>query len=170
MKKIISIRIILILLLVLWATLIFVMSSQPAVKSSQTSSKFVLKIIDIIHCDFDALPTQQQTAITHTYTFIVRKTAHFLEYFILGLLSSGVAVTYSSKKHNFSFIVSAVFCVFCAIGDEIHQYFVSGRACRFFDICIDSVGSIFAILFVVLIARVYKRRKLGEINEKKEIN
>ncbi len=170
MKKIISIRAVLILLLLLWATLIFVMSSQPAVKSSQTSNKFVLKIIDVIYRDFQTFSKQQQTSITDTFTFIVRKAAHFLEYFVLGLLSSGVAITYSAKKHRLCFVVATIFCVIYAIGDEVHQCFVPGRACRFLDMCIDSAGSIFAVIFIALITSVYKRRNLGEINEKKEIN
>lgn len=34
-----------------------------------------------------------------------------------------------------------VFCALYACSDELHQYFVPGRSCRFFDVCVDSAGA-----------------------------
>ncbi len=163
------IRIILILLLVLWITVIFVMSSQPAAESSKTSSKFVIKIIDVIYRDFENFSAKRQANITNIITLLVRKSAHFLEYFILGLLSAGVATTYKDKKHSLNFVWAALFCVVYAISDELHQYFVPGRACRLLDVCIDSMGSIFAVAFIALLTFAI-RYKTGETNAQKEIN
>ncbi len=170
MNKTILIRTILVVFLVSWVVFIFMMSSQPATQSTQTSSKFVLKIIDIIYRDFNKISTQQQNNIIHTITLIVRKTAHFTEYFILGLLSTGVAITYNNKKRYLNYVFSVLFSVVYAVSDELHQYFVPGRACRFLDICIDAAGSICAAFLMVFIVNTVKKRKIGELNAKKEVN
>lgn len=168
MTKVRLFRCILVVLLVLWLVLIFVMSSEPAVQSTQTSSKFVLKFIDIFYRNFNKYSTQQQNEIINTITFIVRKAAHFLEYFILGLLSAGIAATYNSRKRYFKYTLSTIFSVIYAAGDEIHQYFVPGRACKITDVFIDAAGSICAIVLIVVLLNVIKKRKTGEIDAKKE--
>ena len=150
--------------------MIFVMSSQPAVQSSKTSGRFVLKFIDIFYRDFDSLSTAKQTSIIDNVSFLIRKTAHFLEYFILGLLSFLVTVTYKNTRLFSNAFVAMSFCAIYAVSDEIHQYFVPGRACRFLDVCIDCAGSICAIVLTAFIISVCKRYNLGEVNEKKEIN
>lgn len=46
------------------------------------------------------------------------------------------------------FLRAEVFCALYACSDELHQYFVPGRSCRFFDVCVDSTGAFFgALLF-----------------------
>jgi VanZ family protein len=59
---------------------------------------------------------------------------------------------------------AAAFCTLYAVSDEIHQYFVPGRACRFGDICIDTAGSILAIVLLTSIVTIKKKRKSGEFN------
>ncbi len=162
-------RVILILLLFLWMTVIFMMSAQPANESSRVSSGFVQEVVDVIYSDFESFSAERQADIIHNLTFIVRKTAHFLEYFILGVLSAITALTFEKSKFYIKPLGAATFSVLYAFSDEVHQHFVPGRACRFADICIDTVGSICAIVFVILIT-VAKRRKSGEFNAKKEID
>ena len=101
-------------------------------------------------------------------TVIVRKTAHFSEYFILGLLSCLTAFTYKKFSYKMMSFISFGFCVLYAASDEIHQYFVPGRACRFIDICIDAAGSAVAIIVLAVIFNFKKRHKSGELNAKKE--
>lgn len=41
-----------------------------------------------------------------------------------------------------NFIIRAeIFCALYACSDEFHQYFVPGRSCKFFDVCVDSTGT-----------------------------
>ena len=168
MKKIALLRTILILLLVSWMVLIFFMSAQPAVESSKTSHKFVNEIIELIYDDFEELTIKQQESITNTITLVVRKTAHFLEYFILGLFASLFAATFSKAKGGLKFTLAAVFSVLYAVSDEVHQHFVPGRACRALDIGIDSLGIVCAVVLVALIVYVIGRRKSGERKVKKK--
>lgn len=163
------IRTITLLLLFSWMTLIFVMSSQHANESSQTSGKFVLKVINVIYSDFENFSVEKQGDITNTLTFIVRKTAHFLEYFVLGALSAIAAFTFKKGSVFQKTLGAVIFSVLYAVSDELHQYFVPGRACRVFDMCVDTAGCVCAAVLIAVIIKA-RRRKLGEFNAKKEIN
>lgn len=74
---------------------------------------------------------------------VFRKAAHFFEF---GLLSFFAYNAFYQARKNLNtlppFILSFVYCV----SDEIHQHFVDGRACRLFDIFIDTLGIIFGLL------------------------
>jgi len=73
-------------------------------------------------------------------SLLIRKLAHFTEYFILGILTINCFKDY---KFNNIFIYSLLFCIFYACTDEVHQLFVPGRSGNIIDVLIDSVGSIF---------------------------
>lgn len=144
---------------------IFIMSAQHADRSSQLSGGLVSKVVAVLYPNFSGLSLVQQSDITYIATFIVRKTAHFLEYFILGVLGFLVANTYQKYKFSVRTLSAIVFCVLYAVSDEVHQFFVPGRACRFLDICIDAVGSVAAIaLLAVVLYRKKISNRSGEID------
>jgi len=64
---------ILLLITIFWISFIFYMSSQPAVESSSSSSRIVNVILSIFKLD---------ESKEEVLTVIVRKGAHFTEYFI----------------------------------------------------------------------------------------
>lgn len=158
-----TIRIISLSLLAIWMTVIFIMSAQPANESSQTSGELVSKVIDVIYSDFDSFSADKQVIVTYNVTFIVRKVAHFLEFFVLGLFSAMAAFTFKKGSTFVKAFSSILFSVVYAVGDEVHQIFVPGRACRIFDMCIDSIGCVCAVVTVAIII-VVKKRKSGELN------
>ena len=169
MSKLVRTRAFWCVILLGWMIVIFYMSSQPANESSQLSGGIVSKLIAAFFHKFDSMSLQEQETISNAISFIVRKTAHFIEYFILGVLTTCVLTTFDKYKHKVKIVISILFCVLYAVSDEIHQLFVPGRACRIRDICIDSTGSIVAIILITII--IYKKtHKLGERNAKKEIN
>lgn len=78
--------------------------------------------------------------------FIVRKLGHFA---VFGLL--GAAFFFAMKsKHK-----AVLLTVLMAVLDEVHQGFIPGRDCRFWDIVIDSAG---AFCGVSVIARLIKKK------------
>lgn len=84
-------------------------------------------------------------------SFIVRKFAHFFEYAVLGFLI-GCALFLSRRR--FSPITAVICSALYSISDEIHQYFVPGRACRIFDVGVDTLGALTGTLilaFIILI-------------------
>lgn len=170
MRVNIKVRLIAFLLLLCWMMAIFIMSAQPANESSRVSGGFVQKIIDVIYSDFESFSTSRQASIANNLTFIIRKTAHFLEYFILGALSVIIAFTFEKGSTFVKALGATLFSVIYAVSDEIHQYFVPGRACRFFDISIDSLGCVCAVVLIAIAIGAVKRRKSGELNAEEKIN
>lgn len=88
----------------------------------------------------------------------VRKAAHIIEFGILGALWYGyfyVSRVEKFKPATAAFTVSVLY----AVSDEVHQYFVPGRAARWYDVCIDTLGIVLGILAVIYIFRRYKKWK-----------
>ena len=131
--------------------IIFTFSCETAVDSSDTSERFMKVILDFLPFTKGMSETSKLEFI-ESMDFVIRKCAHFTLYALLGFVTFGAVkstfVSGINKNVKYSFLI----CVIYAITDEIHQYFVPGRACRLYDITIDSVGSIFGIsIFLLLI-------------------
>ncbi len=153
MKRIGVFKIVSLSLLVFWCILIFMFSAQNAEMSSKTSGTVVTRVVETVYPKYKTLPKEKQQDITNVTTIIVRKTAHFLEYFVLGVFSFFTVVAYTKQKLKWRFAIAVAFCVIYSISDELHQYFVPGRACRMFDVFIDSMGSVVAVLLLAVVTK-----------------
>lgn len=80
--------------------------------------------------------------------FIVRKTAHLLEFTGLCFLFN-VALYYTRGK--VSPILSTILTSLYAVTDEVHQLFVVGRSCELRDWAIDTCGAILGAVGTMLI-------------------
>lgn len=70
------------------------------------------------------------------------------------------------KLSMWNFLIRAeVFCALYACSDEFHQYFVPGRSCKLFDVCVDSTGAFFGALFFWGIFHLWERKR-QEISKK----
>ena len=140
------------LLFLFWIGLIFYMSSQPGEVSSKQSN-LVIKLFEIIGIDLN-------DKLGELATLIVRKTAHFTEYLILYF------ITVNFLKYNFQTqyfkVYSLLFVFLYACSDEIHQYFVPGRAMAFRDVLIDTLGGLagYLIYKFYLKCKVMKRNNI----------
>ncbi len=94
---------------IIWCGLIFAVSNRPTIS----------------------------TVDSYAIDFALKKLAHFIEYFILGVL------VYRATKNIW---ISIIFCITYAISDEFHQSFIPGREPRGRDVIIDSLGSITAVI------------------------
>lgn len=128
-----------ILFVVLWMSVIFVMSSFNANESSEQSNIIVELIVSIFNFNNIEL-----------ISLIVRKLAHFIEYFILGLLVFNMIRCYDKKIY-----IAIIICILYAVSDEIHQLFVVGRSCKIMDMLIDSMGSVSGILLFKRLIKKY---------------
>jgi VanZ family protein len=135
------------LYVIAWMIIIYIFSSQPGDESDK-NSKLVLYV-------FNALGLDLNTAFGNLANFIVRKAAHFTEYFILYLL------IYKALRENLSFskaVTLAIITVFFyAASDEFHQSFVPGRGPSFRDVLIDTSGGLFALI-IVYFRRFFNKR------------
>lgn len=79
--------------------------------------------------------------------FIVRKTAHFIEYLVLCILINRSLKNTSSLSLVKRLVLALALTVLYAISDEYHQTFVNGRTGKIFDIGIDTLGAFFGLIF-----------------------
>jgi VanZ family protein len=130
------------ILVFMWMGFIFYMSSQSGYKSNKVSENIVRKV-----------DTQVQKNTDKEFNFkqinlIIRKNAHFFEYAVLAGLIYNLLRVICFKYIN---IISFSICLLYSISDEIHQGFVPGRTSRLFDVFIDSLGAVFALLVICVI-------------------
>ena len=90
-------------------------------------------------------------------SFIVRKSAHFIEYVVLGSLALNCLKDYEISNRIF---LSIVFCVLYAITDEFHQTFIPGRSGLVFDVLIDSCGALCGVFlyYIIRIKMCYEKQ------------
>lgn len=115
--------------------IIFWFSSENGDDSKEVSENLLKLIIEYLG-----------NIVSHN---VLRKIAHFTEYAALGFCMSG-AIYFTFNRNKF--YIPLIPCVIYAVSDEIHQYFVPERACRIFDVFVDSCGSSTGILIFLLIA------------------
>ena len=138
-------KIVLIIITLLWMTSIFMFSNQKSEKSTDKSHSLISNTIVRIYKIFDSNPSDEKIeSIINTWDVPVRKTAHFLEYLILGVL---IFLTFREFKINNIYLM-ILFCFLYACSDEIHQLFVAGRDGNFIDVLIDTLGSTSGILIL----------------------
>lgn len=129
------------ILLIAWMSLIFYMSNQNG-DTSTGQSNFIVEILSKLGLELSDIAKE-------TFKLIIRKVAHFSEYFILYILSYRVLTMYIKLPKASYFALLLVFLYACT--DEVHQIFISGRTAAFKDVIIDTLGGFagFTILYIV---------------------
>lgn len=150
-------------LLVLWMGFIFSMSCENAEKSSNTSGKTIEAVLSVVP-EFEKQPEEVKKNIIEELQFITRKSAHFIAYMILGILTICLIFQYENinKKPQLAFLI----CVLYAISDEVHQLFVPGRAGQVRDVLIDSSGSFLGIFLVMVFVRFFREKEVKKLEIK----
>lgn len=140
-------KIVLTCLLVIWMLIIFMFSNANGTNSQKTSDGLTKSVINTVSkVTKKKVSKKQENKIIQDTSFIVRKTAHFTIYLILGVL---VYLTLNSYGINKRIIIySGIFCMLYAISDEIHQLFSDGRAFMILDIFIDTIGGIIGVFII----------------------
>src|SRR3989338_8257815 len=109
---------------ILWAGLIFILSSVPRLESGLEQD------------------------------FLLRKLAHIFEYFVLtwflysAFSSHYLEVNKKHPPHRQALLFVLLLAVFYAVSDELHQTFVFGRSGNLRDVAIDLVGILTATVFL----------------------
>ncbi len=118
-------------LLLLWALLIFILSSQSGLASRGNPP---------------------------LWFYVERKGAHVFEYFVLTLLAfRHFGAYYRGKERNIALLFAVAVALIYGMTDEIHQTFVPGREGKISDVGIDCIG---IALFVCgyLVWRQYRKK------------
>jgi len=155
--KILTRKIIYGTLLLIWMGVIFYMSSRSGEESS-VASKGITQFVSEIAVKSGVLDEKDITpdtmALLHKW---IRIFAHFFEYMVLGILSFQFFKQFSFKKIINVALISLGFCVAYAISDEIHQYFVPGRAMDILDVVTDTLGSITGISVLYFLTKTKQK-------------
>lgn len=136
-----------------WMTVIFLLSAETGQSSNSLSTGITRDLLDLIQKYF----TDAGDMSLDTFNHIIRKTAHFTAYMLLGILMMHAARVREAKKIMLLFGV----CVLYAASDEFHQLFVPGRGGQIRDVILDSAGAAFGIGVYILLG--FAKRKVGEI-------
>ena len=90
----------------------------------------------------------------------VRKWAHVYIYFALGAsMAVTVRLWRPQRRAWWQGALAALLCAGWAAADELHQYFVPGRAMLAGDVAVDALGFLPGIFVVLLLAWLWRRRK-----------
>lgn len=145
-KKIAIKRIVLLVLIILWAWFVFGFSSQDGDESSGLSRKVAELFFH----------TEEALAIAEP---IIRKIAHFIEYAFGAVLMYLLADTYDYPTKN-KIIIVLILGIWYASIDEIHQTFIPGRSGNIKDVCIDTSGFLFGMCLTIIFLNIRKNMKL----------
>jgi len=141
------------LLVFLWMGVIFKLSSQAAEESSTLSEGITKVIVETVK----KVAPQSEISVDDL-NHMVRKSAHFFSYLLLGLLT--VNALYQSGYTGMAGVVLGLsICVLYALSDEIHQIFVPGRGGQMRDVLIDSTGACVGIGIYILAGRMIRKFK-----------
>lgn len=122
----------------LWMGLIFFMSHQQGGGSGRLS-RMILEWFASFGLDLRVL-------FGENAFWVIRKMAHFTEYFILFLLVNLALRQYWEwKKRRWRVLLV---CFLYAASDEFHQLFIPGRVGDVLDVTIDTLGASTAMLLL----------------------
>ena len=145
MKKVKTLRIFLIILIVLWTWLIFSFSSQDGGESSGLSRK----VVEFFVKDPDLVNKIEPYA---------RKIAHFSEYGLGGILFISLFSTYNWTDRR-KITTSILLGVWYAIMDELYQLMIPGRSGALKDVYIDSLGIATGVIGMLIVIKIFEKLK-----------
>ena len=165
------------ILVITMLCVIFRFSAADATHSSHLSEGVCIRLVREVSAIFpEQFPKEKLVKVAEAIEYPVRKCAHFTEYAVLGItVNLYLWMCYRMEMLSitlsiWNFIIRAeIFCALYACSDEFHQYFVPGRSCKFFDVCVDSSGAFFgALLFwgIFHLREQRRERKRQEISKK----
>jgi VanZ family protein len=125
------------LLVVAWAGLIFYFSTDQF-SSLNTGRTFGFLLFWL----FPNMPTEDIEPLHGT----IRKLGHWGEYFILAVLFLWALQNEAERKQRLrQAVLTLIFVLLYAIGDELHQSFVPSRTATFGDVMINALGGVCGI-------------------------
>lgn len=131
--------------------LIFLLSAEDAHDSKSRSGAIVGFLQDSFNSD-----------LTDDFlSFLTRKAAHIIAYFILGILLYSIIKTYKLTTKR-TIVLCIVLACFYAIFDEIHQLFVPGRSGEIRDVLIDTVAASAGVGIYYISSKIRRNHKMSK--------
>ena len=125
-----------------WMVVISLMSTEPF--SASNTNRYIDPVLRFF------FPGLRPADFVFAHT-VIRKTAHFVEFFILGSLLYWACRRGRWPRWRATWMVQAlVVAVLYSLVDEFHQAFVPNRTPSLFDSGVDSLGAAVSQLFIYL--------------------
>lgn len=142
------------ILVIIWASFIFTMSSMDTNKSNNKSKEVINEVIEkSVETTNDLSITNKQPSekkkekVIDELNLPLRKAAHAAEYLVLTILLI-IAITQGGISGKKVWLYALLICFIYACTDEYHQTFVAGRTGQFTDSLIDTAGGAIGCLMV----------------------
>lgn len=135
-------KIIISILIIMWMTVIFMLSSQHGKESKTLSGKVEAKVEKVLPQSKNIIRASENIKIS-----FVRKLAHLYLYIGFGFLCYLFFKAFDLRRPS---LASVLFGFIYACTDEIHQIYVPGREGKFADVSIDLIGITAGILLALL--------------------
>ena len=133
------IRVLTTLATLLCMAMIFALSMEPAEDSDATSGLISIHVARLIRSDFDGMPQPDKQVFFDQVQFVVRKCAHFTEFFLLGFSMRLCLESWLGNRQRLGLFAWLGGTAWAAL-DELHQVSVAGRVGQPTDVIIDSIG------------------------------
>jgi len=141
-----------------WMGLIFWFSSQDATASAASSDSALAFLLRMIFPDkADAIFSD--SSILLWVTFLLRKSAHFFIFTVLGLLLYITIVQYPDSAWIQRIVIPVSVGIVYACIDELHQFFVPGRACQIRDVLIDTAGVCCGVIVCLCVHMLLQKKR-----------
>ena len=140
------------------AVIIFCLSAQPGAQSGALSEQVAQQMQSSGTADVLIPAWFSANAYAN-----VRKWAHVYIYLLLGASMAATVHGWNiGRTLPRQGACAVVFCTLYAVTDEIHQFFVPGRAMLFSDIGVDALGFVPGILAALLVLCLLQRRRKNQ--------
>lgn len=135
-----------------WSLVIWSFSLKDAEKSDAESDK----IVEIINETVETVFGVEANAKSHT----VRKSAHFFEFALLGVLEYLTITCFGVRRYGARFALGAAAGLAVATIDEMLQLFSPGRSTQFSDVMLDFAGAMLAFTLCFVLHLIIQRLRL----------
>lgn len=154
-----QVRILLTMLTAAMMAMIFFFSTETAERSDRTSGSISMAVISVLYPDYENLPAEKMKEIYDNVQYSVRKTAHFTEYLILGVLMRLCLESWFGRRKLIAPVSWASGSLY-ACTDELHQMMIDGRSGLWTDVLLDSFGVLTGVIGVTLILVLLKEMRI----------
>ena len=144
------------LLIIIWMATVFYLSGEISDVSSNTSGNTIRAILSGMPWLYQS--PEEKEALVEILQPIARKIAHFSLYMVGGILI-GLWIQEHSLSEERKIMLSIIIGFLHSVSDEIHQFFVPGRAGLVIDVMIDTLGIAVGVIFIFMIIKIKNRKK-----------
>ena len=127
---------------VAWMLVISLMSTEPF--SAANTHRYIDPVLRYLFPNI----TRAELFFAHT---VIRKTAHFVEFFILGCLTYWACRRGRAPRWRAAWMLQALgLAIAYSVADEVHQAFVPNRTFALTDSGVDSLGAAVSQVLIYL--------------------